>query len=337
MHSRARLRRAWFLVGWLVAGISPTFHAQAGEWSASTEAKVLYTDNVSELSATRRMALSEDPSQPTIVPLKNPRDVVWEPSLDVRRVSETAFGPTEFSMKAAGFIYTDHSIFNHGNYRLQVKQALTPDTSLLLRYRYVPNLFLGPNVERRTGTRLLDEERVTSHVWRTQLEHRFHQQWMATLVGRYGLRFFNEAFAERDTKFWTIGPQVTFDAAAWLSLTVAYLFERGVADGRGDVQVRDDVSYRQHFLSVSSTLVLGQGFSLDLGYAYRRKDFTSELAGDSSRGVVDTTHVGSAELRYRISSDASVTLGVQRSQRASSATSRDFFNTNTSVGLQYRF
>ena len=92
--------------------------------------------------------------------------------------------------------------------------------------------------------------------------------------------------------------------------------------------------------SISSRLVrplLGQGFSLDLGYAYRRKGFTSDLAGDNNRGVVDTTHVGSAELRYRISSAASVTVGLQRAQRGSNAASRDFFNTNTSVGLQYRF
>lgn len=292
LHSWSQFRLVWFLAGCLCVAIPDAFLVEAGEWSALTEAKVLYTDNVSELSATRRLALSEDPSQPTIVPLKNPQDVVWEPSLDVRRVSETAFGPTEFSMKATGFIYADHSIFNHGNYRLQVKQALAPDMSLLLRYRYIPNLFLGPNTERRTGTRLLEEERVTSHIWRAQLEHAFNQQWTATLVGRYGIRLFNEAFAERDTKFWTLGPQVTVNATSWLTLTLAYLYERGVADGQGDAQVRDDVSYRQHFLSVGSTFMLGHGFPLDLGYAFRRKDFTSELAGDSNRGVIDTTHVG---------------------------------------------
>lgn len=315
----------------------PAIHAQAGEWSALTEAKVLYTDNVSELSATRRLALAEDPSQPTVVPLKNPQDVVWEPSLDLRRTSETALGQTEFSVKATGFIYTDHSIFNHGNYRLQVKQALSPDTSLLLRYRYVPNLFLGPNVERRTGVRLMEEERVTSHVWRAQLEHTFSQQWTATLVGRYGLRLFNEAFAERDTKFWTLGPQIAFGATSWLTLTAAYLYERGLADGREEVPVRDDVSYRQHFLTFGSTFLLGRDFSLDLGYAYRRKEFTSDLAGDSNRGVVDTTHVGSAELHYRLSSTAAITVGFQRAQRSSNTASRDFFNTNTSIGLQYRF
>ena len=44
----------------------------AAEWSAITEAKVLYTDNVFEFSAARRLRLSEDLSQPTVVPLNRP-------------------------------------------------------------------------------------------------------------------------------------------------------------------------------------------------------------------------------------------------------------------------
>ena len=54
------------------------------DWSATAEAKVLYTDNVFELSSSRRLSLSEDPSQPAIVPVKKSSDIVWEPSLDVR-------------------------------------------------------------------------------------------------------------------------------------------------------------------------------------------------------------------------------------------------------------
>ena len=217
-----------------------------------------------------------------------------------------------------------------------MKQALSPDTSILLRYRYVPNLFLGPIVEGRKGTRLLDEEQAAYHVWRAQLEHRFGQQWTTTLVGRYGVRFFDEAFAERETKFWALGPQVTYAATAWMSLTLAYLYERGLADGRGDVQVRDDVSYRQHFLSFESTFQLSPKVAWSLGYAYRLKEFTNDLALDSNQGVLDTTHVGSAEPGYQLSSAAVVTVGFQRAQRSSNSTSRDYFNTNTSVGVQYR-
>lgn len=86
-------------------------------------------------------------------------------------------------------------------------------------------------------------------------------------------------------------------ARSWLSFTVAYLNERGLADGRALVQFRDDVSYRQHFASVGATVWASSALSVTLGYAYRRKIFTSEIVGDSNRGVVDTTHQGSVEIR----------------------------------------
>lgn len=308
------------------------------EWSAIAENKVLYTDNVFELSSSRRLALAEDPSQPAVVPVKKASDVVWEPSIDLRhRARPTNLGETEFSVKAAGFVFTDNPIFNHGNYRIQLKQGLDADTSILIRYRFVPNLFLGPNTERRTGLRLPEEERVTSHIWRVQLERRLSESVIGTLVGRYGLRQFNDVFAERDTAFWSAGPQMDWMVVPRVTLSLAYLFEQGLADGREQTQFKDDVSYRQHFTSIGATVQLTEPLSLLVGYAYRRKEFTSEIAGDSNRGVVDAMHQGSAEFQYRVSHAAIMTLGVQRSQRTSNVSSREFFNTNTSLGLQYRF
>lgn len=309
----------------------------AADWSTIAESRFLYTDNVFELSASRRLSLGEDPSQPTIVPTSKPSDVVWEPSVDVRRASTSSFGTTELSAKAHGFVYTGHSIFNHGNYRIQLKQNLSPDTSVLLRYRYVPNLFLGPNAERRTGNRTLEEERVTSHSWRVQLERRLNEAWTVTGVARYGLRLFNDVFAERDTTFWTVGPQAEWRTSYGPVVTLAYLYERGLADGRHESQFKDDVSYYQHFSSLDVVVPLGRQWSLDLAYAFRRKEFTTGIVGDSNRGVADTTHQGTAEVRYQLTDAARLTLGFQRSQRSSNAAARDFFNTNTSLGLQYRF
>lgn len=335
--ARPLLRRSFFFAVILLALISSPGRAMA-EWTATAETKVLYTDNVFELSSSRRLALAEDPSQPAVVPVNKASDVVWEPSIDVRHRSRpTHLGDTEVSVKAAGFLFTDNPIFNHGNYRIQVKQALDADTSILIRYRFVPNLFLGPNTERRTGLRLPEEERVTSHIWRMQLERRLSDSLIGTLVGRYGLRQFNDVFAERDTTFWSAGPQVEWRVMSRLTLSLAYLFEQGLADGREQTQFRDDVSYRQHFTSIGATVQISEPLSLIVGYAYRRKEFTSEIVGDSNRGVVDTTHQGSVEFQYRLSAAAIMTLGVQRSQRTSNVTTRDFFNTNTSLGIQYRF
>src|SRR5581483_8448464 len=155
-----------------------------------------------QCSAARRQRFIEDPSQPTVVPGARTSDFVWEPAVEVRRISGSRWGPTEIGFKAHGFVYTNNPIFNHGNYRIQLKQAFGPDTSVLLRYRYTPNLFLGPNTEHRTGSSLIDEERVTSHVWRAHLERRLTRELTATLITRYGLRFYNDAFAERDTHFY---------------------------------------------------------------------------------------------------------------------------------------
>ena len=324
------------VLGILLALAMP-LDGQSADWSLIAEQRVLYTDNVFELSSARRLALAEDPSQPTIVPVEKPSDVVWEPSVDVRRTFSSPLGAAELSVKAHGFIFTDHSVFNHGNYRVQLKQALSPDTSVLLRYRYIPNLFLGPNTERQTGSRLSEEERVTSHVWRVQVERRLNEAWMVTAVGRYGLRIFNNVFSERGTNFWTLGPQVEWRAQSGLAVTWSYLYERGLADGRHEVQFKDDVSYVQHFASLEVDVPLGGRFSLDLAYAFRRKEFTSGIVGDSNRGVVDSTHQGTSELRYRLNDATSLTLGFQRSQRTSNSGARDFFNTNASVGAQYRF
>jgi hypothetical protein len=318
-------------------GVLPPPAVVAEEWSATAETKMLYTTNVFQLSATRRLALGEDPSQPTIVQADEPSDVVWTPSIDVRRTSSNRFGDVEVSAKAHGFLYTDHSIFNHGDYRLQVKQAVSPDTSVLVRYRYVPNLFLGPTTERQTGLNLPEEERVTSHTWRLQLERRLAESSVVTLAGRYGLRFYNEVFSERDTNFWTVGPQLEQQVRPWLALTFSYLYERGLADGRNEPQFKDDISYYQHFVSAKTLFQLSGRLSLDLGYVYRHKEFTSGIVGDSNRGVHDVTHQGIAELRYLLTDAAAAALGFQHDQRTSNVGTRGFNTTNTWLGLQYKF
>ena len=324
-------------LGAAALGALPTPTAAASEWSATAETKALYTTNIFQFSASRRLALSQDPSQPTVVSLNQPSDVVWTPIIDVRRTSPSRFGETEISVRAEGYLFTDHSIFNHGDYRVQVRQTVSPDTSLLVRYRYVPNQFLGPATERQTGLNLQAEERVTSHTWRVQLEQRLAERSVMTLVGRYGLRLYNEAFSERDTNFWTVGPQLRQEVRPWLTLTLSYLYERGLADGRHEPQFKDDISYYQHFASVGTLFQVNRRLSLDLAYVYRHKEFTTGIEGDPLRGVNDVTNQGTAEFRYLLTDAATVTLGFQQVQRTSNSTTRDFKTTNTWLGIQYRF
>jgi hypothetical protein len=320
----------------IVLSATPVGAADGEGWSAIAEQKILSTDNVFQFSSARRLALAEDPSQPTVVGLGKLSDVVWEPSIEVRRASSNRFGRVELSAKAHGFLFTEHSAFNHGNYRIQVRQAFSPDTALLLRYRYVPNMFLGPNFERRTGARTIQEERVTSHIWRVQVERALSEVLSVTMTARAGLRLYNEVFAQRNTAFYTLGPHANYAVRPGVTLSLGYQYERGLAEGRGDRRFNDDISYRQHVVSAGGELHLTATLAVNLQYTFRLKGFTTDLAGDAHLGRRDTTHQVTAELRYVVSDQTALTLGSQRTQRISTVPTKDFHDTNVWLGLQYR-
>ena len=339
-----RLCRAWtflartlptamgiWAAGWAI--VAPAL----AEWSAIATQQISYTSDAFQYSSARRLSLSEDPSIPTVVPLGKPEDVIWEPSIEVRRSGTTGLGRNEFSVKAHGFIYTDKPIFNHGEFRIQDRQWLGRDTSILVRYRYVPDLFLGPNFERRTGTRLIQDERVTSHTWRAELERRVTDRVDAALVSRYGLRLYEEAFAERDTRFYAVGPRLTYRARSWITLTVGYLYERGLADGRQDPQFMDDVSYYLHVMSFETDLRLTSRLALDLTYVHVQKTFTTGIPGDAHLGRQDCTNQGRAEFRYQLITDTVATFAYQRTQRSSTNALRDFHDNIVSIGAEYHF
>ena len=311
--------------------------AGQAQWAVVTDGQVSYTNDAFQFSSARRARFSEDPSLPTFVPLDKPEDVIWEPAVEVIRKFRPALGATEFSVKAHGFIYTNNPIFNHADYRVQARQAFSSQTQLLLRYRYLPNLFLGPNFERRTGERLIEGERVTSHTWRAELEHRLTEAWSVTLISRYGLRLFNDAFAERDTRFWTAGPLLAWMMTPWITAILGYLYERGLADGQGDTRFNDDISYRQHAVTAGADIRLIRPLTLHLLYVYRLKGFTSDLVGDTHLNRQDQTHQGTAEFRYRLTAASSVFVSFQRTQRSSTAETRSFTDTIVSVGGEHRF
>ncbi|GAB1721358.1 MAG: hypothetical protein NTNFB01_02540 [Nitrospira sp.] len=338
-YQRAFLSAGFPVALWMVAGLhmaTPDRAAQA-EWSAIAEQKTSYTTDAFQFSSARRLRLTEDPSLPTVVSTDKPQDVIWEPGLEVIHSTPTMQGKNELSVKAQGAIFTNNPIFNHSDFRIQDRVSLDQATSLLLRYRYVPNLFLGPNFERRTGTRSIQEERVSSHHWRAEVERRLSDQVTGALITRFGIRRYNDVFAERNTNFWTVGPRLDYHAKERLTLTLSYLYERGLADGHKESQFADDVSYYLHMVSAGTEFRLHRQWDLGLTYSHRRKTFTSGIAGDTHVDRVDVTHQGIADLRYHLSAAASATLSVQYGKRTSTNVLRDFQDAIVSIGGQYRF
>ncbi len=72
---------------------------------------------------------------------------------------------------------------------------------------------------------------TTSYGWRAELQRKVTDRWMINFIGRCGLRFCGEPFEECDTRFWSAGSQVGVTQTSWSTITVAYLYERGLAVG----------------------------------------------------------------------------------------------------------
>lgn len=239
-----------FLVSGLVLlGVLLHTVSVLAQWSSEIQSNLFYTVDVGPFSASRRLSLQNDPTQPVVDQTGQGSDVVYEPSVDLGRTFESRWGRTELSAQAQGFIFAETPVFNHESYHLRLTQDLSPETAMRLYYFYGPNMFLGKNDERRSGMALLEDQRVTTQFWSTHLEHRVASNVTVRLFGRYGLRQYNEAFSERDTSFWTIGPHMEWIVTPRIELLLGYHYERGLADGRSQPQVHDDISYVNHYAS----------------------------------------------------------------------------------------
>jgi len=311
----------------------------AAEVSIQGRGVLFYTDDVGIFSATRRLSRNDDPTQPALDTQLTDQgsDVVLEPDLTLSTSRGNRWGTLELSAKGQGFIYTDQARFNHGTLRLDALQTFSPETKLRLRFYYAPNLFLGDNESRQPGTTGLAKEIVSSYIWSARLEHNLTPEIEVRLLTRYGLRRYNQAFEERDTDFWTIGPHLEWHVAPRVKVGVSYHYERGLADGRNQPQLKDDVSYVNHYGSVDFDAELIERFSFAAGFHYERNNWTSGIPGDVRQGGHEDIYQGEAVVYYRLADKARVGLGVQRSNRKQSFEPSSVTNTNVGFGVEAAF
>ncbi len=311
----------------------------AAEVSIQGRGIVFYTDDVGIFSATRRLSRDGDPTQPALDSQLTDKgsDVVFEPDLSLSTSRVNRWGMLELSAKGQGFIYTSQGRFNHGTLRLQALQAFSPETKLRLRFYYAPNLFLGDNQSRQPGASGLTKEIVSSYIWSARIERMLTPNLEVRLLTRYGLRRYNEAFEERNTDFWTIGPHLEWRAAPGVKIGVSYHYERGLADGRNQPQLEDDVSYVNHYGSADVEVELTKLVSFAAAFHYERNNWTSGIPGDERQGAHENIFQGDAVVYYRLTDKARVGLGVQRSSRKQSFEASSVKNTNVGFGIEAAF
>ncbi len=308
-------------------------------WSLEGRGTLFYTDDVGLFSAARRLSRDSDPTQPAIDSKLTDQgsDMVFEPVANVTRSMTNNLGRLDLNVQGQGFIFTENPEFNHGTLRVQAIQDLSSSTRAQARFYYAPNQFLGNNEERQSGQKQLSDERFTSYIWSTRLIHDVTPDLSLQLLGRYGLRRYNEAFSERNTNFWTIGPHVDWRVAPKLKLGLSYHYERGLAQGRNQPQFEDDTSYINHYLSADVDIELTERLSLLTAFHFEHNIWTSSLAGDERNGAYENIYQGEMTLTYRLTESIQGFGGVQRSSRKESFESSSIKDTNVGIGLSAQF
>ena len=308
-------------------------------WSLEGQGTLFYTDDVGLFSATRRLSRAGDPTQPAIDTKLTDKgaDMVFEPLLNVSRSVTNGLGQLDLNARGQGFIFTEKPEYNHGTLRIQATQSLSSTTRVKARYYYAPNQFLGDNEERQSGQRQFTAENLTSHIWSTRLFHDVTPDLSLQLLGRYGLRRYNEAFSERNINFWTIGSHVGWRIAHTIMLGLSYHYERGLAKGRNQPQFADDTSYVNHYLTADVDVEVTDRLSLLTALHYELNNWTSGLVGDERNGAHEDIYQGEMRLAYHLTDSLQGFGGVQHSIRKESFESRSTKETNIGMGLSVLF
>ena len=339
-YDSALLRRVGVLFIILASLCLGPWTASAKEgWSFEGQGTLFYTDDVGLFSATRRLSRDGDPTQPAIDSKLTDKgsDMVFEPLLNVSRSVTNGLGQLDLNVRGQGFIFTEKPEYNHGTLRIQAIQSLSSTTRVKARYYYAPNQFLGDNEERQSGQRQFTAENLTSHIWSARLYHDVTPDLSLQLLGRYGLRRYNEAFSERNINFWTIGSHVGWRVARTIMLGLSYHYERGLAKGRSQPQFEDDTSYVNHYLTADVDVELTERLSLLTAVHYELNNWTSGLAGDERNGAHEDIYQGEVQLAYHLTDSLQGFGGFQHSIRKQSFESRSTPETNIGIGLSTRF
>ena len=311
-------------------------HAEVGVNGSAT---LFWTDDIGIFSATRRLSRDGDPTQPALDTRLTDKgsSMVFEPQLTVSDSFTNGLGILHVDLMGQGFIFSEDARFNQGMFRIQAVQSFSPQTRLRLRYSFVPDQFLGENEDRHPGQLGLVDERVTSHIWSVRMEHAIMEDLEVKLLGRYGLRRYNEAFAERDTNFFTIGPHVDWRLSRRVRLGLGYHYERGLADGRNEPELKDDVSYVNHYMTAELDIDLMDRWSLLMAAHYERNNWTSGIPGDERKGQHENIVQGEMILVREVTDHIRIFGGFQRSNRKESFETDAVKNTNLGFGISGSF
>lgn len=317
------------------------FHSSfaGADGSSVVRATSYYTSDVGLFTASQRLSRDADPTQPAIDTRLTGQgnDGVMETMIQITDALESRAGKTSFDLRGDGYVFYNHTQYSNGNVGVQASHVFPSKTSLMIRYYYNPNLFLGDNIERRSGFFAIAPERVSTQIAAMHVGQELTDGVELKLFSRYGTRRYNQAFEQRNTDFWTVGPHIDWRILPAVTLGLAYHYEKGIANGRDMPVYSDDVSYVNNFAAVDLDIELFENWTLSFAFDYEHNQWLSHLQEDDRNGAVEQVYFGEALLRYRLDENVSFHCGVQQGSRKLNFENTAVVNTNVGLGVKAVF
>jgi hypothetical protein len=308
------------------------------EWQFKADNAGYYTDDVALFSATRRLSLKDDPTQPNIDKTGQGSDFIYEPSMEAEWIGHNSLGEISFAADAGGYVFTNQTAFTHGLFDFELAQSFETDTKLSLHYNFVPDLFLGRNTFLQpTGEEIENDETLSSHYWSFHIDQNITNDVIVRLLSRYGLRNYNAPFSHRDTQFWTISPHLEWDISENVDLLLGYHFEQGDAKHGRIQHFSDDLSYVNHYASAELKIKPLEKWAVTFGFDFEHTIFQSDYEEDEHFGARENVYQGELEIEYEFTHSTELKLGWQHGNRKLNTENVTVKNNNVWLGFEYKF
>jgi hypothetical protein len=251
--------------------------------------------------------------------------------------------PTKLVFDFTADIYATYSIQDYQTYRFLARQAIDEETSVAVKYTFIPQLFFGDDLVNSTSGNLFKDQEHEIHLVQVAADRALSPRMNLGLTAKYGVRNAKPAFSYRDYSLWGVSVDGTSRPLPKTKLSAGAAFEQDTARGGTNAfsGAPDDASYDQVSAYSGVTYTVTARWLLQGRYAYRWRDYTTSLSGSTG----DTLHYGRQDSTnslfflstYRIFPPLYLKAGYDSIWRDSTKSYARYHENIYTIGLNYRF
>lgn len=280
-----------------------------------------YDDNVFQYSDKDLNNFKNGPAK--FGTLNSPKDLLWIPSLKASyRIRHKL--DTRMTFQIEPKFHQQNTIRNYQVYTARIEQELPWRSELGLRYLLVPRFFLRPLADPPNQSIIYNNADFTLQTIKLSFDKTFKKGFNAEVLGVYEKKDYNPDFDERDTTVISGGVKLRLSPNRTFKVTLGTDYEQGTAKGENDASINSDISYTQWSAYIKPSTQLSNQISLDFGYTYASKHFTTDLTADISHANRDDiTQTTEVQFKTRFAKRLDARLDYERLDKKSNKTGVD--------------